>query len=658
MTVFKKHRLLVLVLFLGIFLPGFGQNSATSQTIDSLSAIYQQYLYSQPKKAAKAAKEWLAIAKKAGLKQQQARAYYALGNLENSSGDYKNTVVHSKKTIELLKELESDSGLATSYNLLALGYKNMGNYTQAMESFLHCLDYAKKDNDQQQQANAYQNIATLYILQKEHKKAIENLSRATHLFKELGDENGIYTTLFNFANILKEQGRFEEAREHYKTVLDYRKKENNKTVIAYININLSQMLVEEKKYGQAVVSLKKTLKLLQELQFKSDMAIVYNDLGICEDKLGHTGQAIAYFQQALKIGEEQTLLSYNTDFYKNLAQLYKTQGDYQKALTFYEKSIRAQAAQNSLSKEKYVANLQERYETELKEARIKLLENEKKLNEFELQKAALSVKKQRLLRNVFIGGFVFVLISLLVLRRFYLQRLQVQKELYLQKEKNSEQQINQMIKDHKLAVIERHQQGQDEERERLAREIHDGIGGDLAGIKIAFENYVEDQPQKPQVKRILEGINNACTDVRALSHQLHPLPFSKIGFCSFLKDFIQQVSKNSTLSIQGFFYPEEAIDNLPNDLLIATYRVVQELINNICKHSEATQAEVQLTRHQQHLNILVNDNGIGFRKSKKPGIGLRNIKERLQQINGTIEIDSSADSGTSITINIPLKHPF
>lgn len=655
MTDLKKHLLFVVLLFLGGRDVGFSQNSAFSRAIDSLSEIYQQQLYTQPKKAKNAAQEWLEIAKKAKLKYQQARAYYALGNLENISGNYKNTVAHSKKTIQLLKELDSVSALAAGYNLLALGYKNTGNYSKAMDSFLYCLDFAKKEDDKQQQANAYQNIATLYILQKNFKKASENLDRATHLFRELGDDDGVFTTLFNFANILKEQGKFDEARKHYKTVLKYRKQENNKAVIAYININLSQMLVEEKKYSKAILALQKTLRLLQELHFKSDMAIVFNDLGICESKLGHTKKAITYFQQALQIGEEKTLLSYNTDFYKNLSQLYKTEGKYKKALAFYEKAIRTKTQQHSLSKEKYVAKLQERYETELKEAKIKLLENEKKLNEAELQKAALNVKKQRVLRDVFIGGFLFVLVSLWVLRRFYLQRLKIQKELYRQQEQNSQQQINQMIKDHKLAVIERHQEGQEEERERLAREIHDGIGGDLAGIKIAFENYIEGHPKKPQVKRILEGINNACLDVRALSHQLHPLPFSKIGFCSFLRNFIQQMSNNRELTIQSFFFPEEAIDNLPNDFLVAIYRIVQELITNICKHSNATQAEVQLTQHEHHINILVNDNGIGFKKTKKIGIGLRNIKERLQRINGSLEIDSSADSGTSITINIPLK---
>ncbi|MEH6656330.1 tetratricopeptide repeat protein [Leeuwenhoekiella marinoflava] len=649
----KLHFLTVLFC-LGVTEVLFAQEAPTPK-IDSLANSYQQNLNTHPVVAKKAALEWLSLAKKKQLIKQQAQAHYSLGYLGNISGDYQTTVSHSKQTITLLKQLNFENGLAACYNLLALGYKNLGDYPKAMDGFITCLSYAKSQDDKQQEANAYQNIATLYVLQKQYAKALENLDRAANLYRELKDDDGVLTTLFNFANILKEQAKFDEARKHYETVLNYRKREGNKAVIAYININLSQMLLEEMKYKEATVALKKTLQLLQELQFNSDIAIVLNDLGLCASKLGNPKEAIAYFQQALAIGEEQSLLRYNSEIYKNLSQLYEDLGDYKQALNFYDKGVMVTADQNSLDKEKYVAKLQERYETQLKETRIKLLEKEQKLSEAELQKTALTLKRQRFVRNAFIAGFILVLITMILLRFFYLQRLRVQKELSTQQEENARQRINQMIKDHKLSVIERYQEGQEEERSRLARDIHDGIGSDLAGIKIAFEHYIEGNSEKPQAKRLLEAISNACIDIRGLSHQLHPLPFSKIGFSSFLNDFIDQVTQKTELKIQTFFFPEEEIDSQPDELLADVYRIVQELINNILKHAEATRAEVQLTKHEDHLNIVINDNGKGFQKTKKQGIGLRNIRERLQKVQGVLDIDSGSGSGTSITIDIPLN---
>lgn len=655
MKLITLHKILIVFLFLGTYTNSWSQNKEENKLMDSLSYVYQKNVYAQPILAKEAAQKWLEESEKLGLKIHTIRAHYALANLGNISGDYKTAVSETQKTIELLKELKMENGLAASYNILALGYKNLGNYPKAMESFLECLRYAEKMDDTQQEANAYQNIATLYVLQKEYKKATENLDRAADLYRELGDDDGVLVTLFNYASILKEQGKYDAAREHFKTVLDYREKEGNKAVIAYINMNLSQMLVKENKYKEAVISLKKTLSLLKEVDFKSDMVIILNDLGLCESKLGHTKQAISYFEQALEMGEEQSIRQYKSDIYKNLSQLYQDEGDYKKALAFYEKGVSTLSQQNSLDKEKYVAELQERYETQLKETRIDLLEKEQKLGEAELQKAELTVKRQRIIRNAFIAGFVLVLISLLILRHQYFKRLKVQQELSMQREENADQKINQMIKDYRLSAVEKYQQGQDEERARLAREIHDGIGSDLAGIKIAFEHYIEDQQEKPQTKRILTAINNACTDVRGLSHQLHPPAFAALGFTNFLSDFIDQISKSTTIDFQTFFYPEEDINQLPDALLADVYRVVQELVNNILKHAEATNAEVQLTKHEDHLNIVVNDNGKGFHEHKKQGIGLRNIKERLQKMKGSLDIDSSASSGTSITIDIPLK---
>ncbi|QDO94489.1 tetratricopeptide repeat protein [Formosa sediminum] len=650
-----KHIFLTLCLILGVHTVSWSQLSDNTSSIDSLSQAYHYNVYTKPQLAKEAALQWLEESRALKIEIQEVQALYALGNISNITGEYKNTLIYTNQAITLLKKLNIEKGLAACYNILATAYKNLGEYPKSIDSFMQCLEYSEKTSNKVQEANAYQNIATLYLLQKDYKKSAENLDRAADLYRELGDDDGVLTTLFNFANILKEEGKYNQARTHYKTVLGYREKEGNKAVIAYVNINLAQMLVQEERCEEAVIALRKTLVLLESLQFNSDLVIVLNDLGLCESKLGHRKEAILAFEKALKIGENQSLLPYNSEIYKNLAQLYEAEGDYKNALKFYQKGVITAEEQNSLDKEKYVAKIQEGYETQLKEARIKLLEQDQKLNEAELQKAELTVKRQRLVRNVLIAGFILVLITLLILRRSYVKRLRVQKELSIQQEENAKQKISEMMKDHKLSVIERYQEGQDEERSRLAREIHDGIGSDLASIKIAFEHYAEQQSENPQTKRIATAISNACLDVRSLSHQLHPLSFSKIGFTSFLSDFIDQISNKSDIKIQSYYFPEEEIDKLPEMLLADAYRIIQELINNILKHAAATLADVQLTKHEDHLNIVVNDDGKGFQNNKKQGIGLRNIKERLQKVQGNLEIDSRPGHGTSITIDIPIN---
>ena len=180
-----------------------GQEVPTPK-IDSLATLYREYLNTQPERAQKAATQWLKLAQTKQLSLQEARAHYALGNLGNITGDYKSTVFHAQQTIKLLTKNKVEDGLAACYNLLALGYKNLGDYPKAMDGFVKCLSYAEAQNDEQQEANAYQNIATLYVLQNDYIKASESLDRAAHLYRELKDDDGVLTTLFNFANILKE----------------------------------------------------------------------------------------------------------------------------------------------------------------------------------------------------------------------------------------------------------------------------------------------------------------------------------------------------------------------------------------------------------------------------------------------------------------------
>ncbi|WP_232735102.1 tetratricopeptide repeat protein [Olleya sp. Bg11-27] len=652
----------LLCIVLCLYLPQISNAQELNTTsIEAYISVYQTEINTNPEKAQKAVKKWLELSIKQNDVIKEAQAHYALANIGNITGNYKQTIKEAPKAISILKAQHMEMGLPASYNVLALGYKNLGQYPEAMDSFLLCLSYAEKTDDKQQQANAYQNISTLYILQKNYEKAANNLDRAAQIYRALGDDNGVLVTLFNFANILKEQGRYKEAYKHYKTVLDYRIKEGNKASIAYVKINLSQLLVEEGNYEEAIPQLNETLSLLEELKFTSDMAIVLNDLGLCHSKLGHTGQAIAYFERSLKIGKSKSLPQYNSQFYKNLSHLYKDIGNYKQALYYYEKTVLVTEDINAVDKEKYVANLQEQYETELKETRIKLLEKEQKLSEAELEKAALNLEKtaldldrQRMVRNIFIAGFIILLGVLILLRYLYLQRLKIQRQLTLQKEENARQEINQLVKDHKLSVIEQYQEGQEEERARLSREIHDGIGSDLASIKIGFEHYLESKKFSPQGKRLLQAIEQSCKDVRLLSHQLHPLPFSKIGFSSFLKEALEQLKNTNVFSITSFLYPEDAIDELPEALLADTYRIIQELLNNIIKHAKATEVEVQLTKHAAYLNLVVSDNGSGFKTNNKPGIGIRNIKERVHKRHGEVTIDSSPQHGTSITIDFPL----
>ncbi|UII32855.1 sensor histidine kinase [Fulvivirga ulvae] len=644
-----------LLLALCFYSPALGQEKSRQEVkLDSLFDEYVNVVHTSPVEAKLIADKILQISEENSYDIYAAKAHYLLGNLAYKKGEFSTTIEEINTAIDLLARNGVQKGLPACYNLLAVAYKNMGMLSEATEHFMSGLQLAKQLGDKRHEGNTYQNIALIYFQQQKYGQAMENLDRAKEIYEAINDQGGLIDIMFNYANIHKEQGNYEKAREQYLEVLAYFEGVEHYSKVAYVNINLSQMLVEEERYKEAVPLLKKTLQLLEKLNLHSDMAIVYNDLGLSNMNLGNLNVAIQYFDKALKIIDIDNPPYFTGEVYKNLSQLYRMKGDYKKALLYYEQYVAYEESVNSLEKEKYQEELEQEYETALKETRIALLEREKSLKEAELQKSELQEKRQRLVKNVFIAGFLLVLLTLIILRYFYVQKMKAQRRLAEQQEENSRQAINQLIKDYKLTVIERYQEGQEQERSRIAREIHDGIGSDLASLKMMLEHYLEHKGMDHNAGRIMTGIQNACKDIRNLSHQLHPLPFSQTGFSSFLKDFLVQKTNDGKLRINTFFFPEKDIDRLPDILLADVYRILQELVNNIVQHADAREAEVQLTLHEAYINIVVNDNGQGIPQGKKAsGIGLRNIRERLEALAGTMSIESS-EKGTLVNIDIPL----
>ncbi|MFD2037588.1 tetratricopeptide repeat protein [Belliella marina] len=617
-------------------------------------AKYAQYAATDPEKAWFHARKMLELSQEYNLPVFTAKAYYAMGNLYFKQGKYDSTVIRLKAAIQLLDSSNVQNGKAVAFSLMGLAYKYKGDLSNSMHYLQESLKWAQELKEERQEANAFQNIALVYFQQKKYMEAANNLDLAVQIYHRLDDYAGIISTRFNFANILKEQGEFEKARGFYQEALEYYSKTENLTKQAHIEMNLGQMLVEEGRHNDAFNLLLETRGKLITLNYTADLAIVLNDLGLCAKAMGRNEIALGYFQQALAKANDD--LYFKADLLQNISNQYLKMGNYEAALDYYSQSVDSREAYNSLEKEKHLAEIQLQYEDQLKENKILLLEQEKSLQEAEIQKSALSLKRQRVIRNFMIAVLMLIVIGLLVLRYFYRQKIVAQQRLAEQQEENTRRKTSEIIKDFRLKAIERYQEGQQEERKRIAREIHDGIGSDLAGIKMALEHHLDGAPEDTRTQRILLGLQDACKAVRSISHQLHPPAFTQTDFCLYLSDFVDGLTENLSIEVDKIFYPKHEIDKLPDELLAEVYRIVQELFNNSIKHAQASMIELQLNLHEAYLNIFVSDNGVGMiPKVGQKGIGMRNIRERVEMLKGKVEIDSSPGNGTSINIDLPVN---
>ncbi|HCY46451.1 MAG TPA: hypothetical protein DHU89_07180 [Flavobacteriales bacterium] len=193
---------------------------------------------------------------------------------------------------------------------------------------------------------------------------------------------------------------------------------------------------------------------------------------------------------------------------------------------------------------------------------------------------------------------------------------------------------------------------QEEERKRIARDLHDGVGQSLFFMKKQMVSQYEVTVESQQL------ISQTLEEVRAISRDLHPFQLERFGLKSALQSVILDVEKSSSIFVSNLLINE--LDDLPSRSKIQVFRAVQEAFNNIMKHSKASAARLSISDLGTYLEITIQDNGIGFDsdviKSTANSLGLRTIKERMDSIKGKFTIQKNEPSGTILTFKVPKKN--
>lgn len=219
----------------------------------------------------------------------------------------------------------------------------------------------------------------------------------------------------------------------------------------------------------------------------------------------------------------------------------------------------------------------------------------------------------------------------------------------------------QEIKEHKIrasALL----QGQEEERKRLSKEMHDGVGQMLTGLKLIAENFGGTNSWNPRDLRNMQDlrtvIGQTIQEVRTISHNLMPTVLNDFGIDLALKQLVDSTARNTNAQLTFISNLKEK--RLNRNVEIGLYRIAQEAINNAVKHAEATQISLEVALSNKKIVLRVKDNGKGFhlngRKSKttaSPTNGLRNLHERAHLLDGTLKINSAIGGGTEVIAQIP-----
>ena len=304
---------------------------------------------------------------------------------------------------------------------------------------------------------------------------------------------------------------------------------------------------------------------------------------------------------------------------KELAEIESLLGNYDSA---YYYSKRAFTLSDSLNREQLtieVASMEARFNAAEKENQLTNLRNKSRM------------------QRVLMGSGIILLLLLLIFFSYAMR----------QRRKRSEQQFKMLEQEKELEVSRALMDGEEQERMRLARDLHDGIGGTITGIKLKLESSAE-QTNNAELFKTVSQLEGAVHELRRTAKNLMPETLTKFGLEEALKDYCETMQTDKT-SISFYSSNLSAITDKNKQLVI--YRIIQELINNAVKHAEATEIFLQCTLQDNLLLISIEDNGKGFNlKDVKRNMGLNNIEMRVNYLEGKINIDSQPGKGTSVNI--------
>lgn len=395
----------------------------------------------------------------------------------------------------------------------------------------------------------------------------------------------------------------------------------------------SNFLLKTEQYNEGFKYLNLVEKYAKQLNYDSGLYRVYASRADYHYDLKDYPKCIENYNIAIsKYGKyvPDNIRAYG---YWVLADAYYFNRQFEKGYIYQEKVILLKDSIFNRERNEIFQRLNTEYEVERKNSKIALLQKEKDL------------ERQR--RNTAIIGGSLLLIPLLLLVFFYRYRMRIQKTIKEQADQLHEQEIAQLQQEQKIKRIEGYIEGEEKEKNRIALELHDGIGGQLAGIQ-HLANHLSSDKNAEQLSKDLQQV---ARNVRLLSHSLSYNYSKHQSFPDLLQLLKEQYSNHFTL--EASIYPQNRLSELNDRQKHFLYRCTQELVTNIYKHAKATEVSLSISIDHQ-ITLVVEDDGIGFNtEAHNKGIGLLNIQERVANLEGTLHIDSHPQRGTTVIIEIP-----
>ncbi len=512
-------------------------------------------------------------------------------------------------------------------------YEEQGDYERALRTFFSLLEQDKFEAGKSDQSNLHNSIGILFNKLEKYSESKKHFQLALDFIDsdESVDRANIYG---NLSDLYAAEGDFDVAREYsLKSIKIFESLDHN-FGIAHGYLDMGMIGLMQNDFSDAERYTKMAKEIFETNDYR-DKKLAYVHLGEILFAMSKINDAEAYFKKALSLNLE---LTNKMNAHKGLAKIYRLKKEYVAALDNYEKYSDTKDSLSGIETIKNINRLQFQYETAQKDKEI--TEQDLTIKE---QENTILINEAKATRIMLVA---FLALGALVFLFFY----------YRQRQKLKNKEIEALKVSQELTKLEALIEGEENERQRLAQDLHDGINGDLSVIKYKITSIDKkklDAEESEEYTMAISMLDNAIEQVRSISHDLAPPSLQNYNIVEAISQYCLKIASGSDLQINFQNYGE--VVKIPTDLETAIYRITQELVNNSLKHADANIILVQINFHESALHVSVQDDGKGYDHTvKKTGLGLNNIISRTEFLGAELHVESS-DQGTLTTIDVNFK---
>jgi signal transduction histidine kinase len=565
-----------------------------------------------------------------------------IGHMESNHLD--TAVAYFNLAMPVAVGLRDTNRIAVVYSNLGNAYRYKKDRIPALENFQRAADLLEKKNDSLRLPAVYQNMSIFLSENNDYRESIVYGNKAYLMASAQGDDYTACNALITMSDAWFSLGNTDKQFDLLQKALILMKKTGDLEESGTIYNNLGFYFFTKKDFQKALKQYKLSYGYAAQMANHFHLCEACTRMAEIYQKLGKQDSALKYAEKAEDFAREIGSRSDLKEIYLIRAEIEKSLGHVNEAYGFISNALHLGDSLYTTAASEKIAEMEARYESEKKQQQITALEKDRQIGLLSL--------KQKAIFNWLMTGLTLTLLVVSFLIYLNLRRSRM---LARQTEKIQQQRIVELEKDHELLVVNSLLKGQEEERGRMARDLHDGLGGLLSGIKFSMhhmkDNLIVTSENMAVFERSLDLIDTSIAELRRIAHNMMPEGLVSYGLDEALKQYCSSINTNGMLRVT---YQSVGLSGRMADAVeITAYRIIQELLNNVLKHAAATEAMVQVIRDEGRLNIVVEDNGRGFdmkSPEEKKGAGWVNIRARVDYLKGQLELNSEPGKGTQVNI--------